>query len=72
MSDKMQELCDIEGVADEIEYLEEFGHDTIAPGICTNPSCDYTISVEQDCGNGWCGLCKTFTVKSGIMILGII
>jgi len=69
--EKLDLLCDIEGM-DEMEMLEMATFDSIAPGICMNPECDYTTNVEPDCDSGWCEFCGTNTVKSCLMLKGII
>ena len=67
----LNELAAIEGM-EVMEMLEEATFDSVAPGICTNNGCDYTISVEPDCSDGWCEICQTNTVKSCLMLAGII
>jgi hypothetical protein len=37
-----------------------------------NPDCDYTTEVEPDQREGWCEECGTGTVRSGIVLAGII
>jgi hypothetical protein len=69
---KLQTLCEIEGFADELELGEAFVADSVCPGICMNPGCDYTTEVEPDQTRGWCEICGTNTVKSGFILMGII
>ena len=73
MSDqeKLDLLCDIENM-DEMEMLERAISDGIAWGICTNPQCDYTTRVEPDSDIGWCEVCGTNTVKSCLILKGIM
>lgn len=52
--------------------LEEATYDSVAAGICTNPDCDYDTNVEPDQDHGYCENCKTQTVKSCLMLAGII
>jgi hypothetical protein len=42
------------------------------PGICMNPGCLYTAEVEPDQRQGWCEVCGTTTVRSGIVLAGLI
>lgn len=69
---KLQQLADIEGFGDEYEMMEETGHDSIVPCICTNRDCDFTAELEMDCQDGYCEECKTHTVKSFAVLMGII
>ena len=69
--DKLNLLADIEGM-DVMEMLEEATYDSVAKGICMNEDCDYTTIVEPDCDTGWCESCETNSVKSCLMIAGII
>lgn len=54
------------------ELLEEYGLDDAVPGICMNPGCEYTTEVEPDQRSGWCGACGTTSVRSGLVLAGII
>jgi hypothetical protein len=69
---KLDQLTEIVGYDDPLEMFEEFVCDSVCPGICMNPDCDYTNEVEPDCTNGWCEVCNTQTVKSGMVLGGII
>ena len=46
--------------------------DSVSPGICMNPDCDYTTEVEPDCTSGYCEICGTQSVKSLHILLGVI
>lgn len=52
--------------------VEEYALDDIVPGICMNPDCDYTTEVEPDQREGWCEECGTRSVRSGIVLAGLI
>jgi hypothetical protein len=52
--DKLQALADSEGYDDADELLEANSSDSVVPGICTNPNCDYTTEVEPDQDRGHC------------------
>jgi hypothetical protein len=54
------------------ELIEEYALDEVVPGICMNPGCEYTTTVEPDQRQGWCGVCGTTTVRSGIVLAGLI
>lgn len=54
------------------EFIEEYALDDVVPGICLNPGCDYTTEVEPDQRQGWCEVCGTTSVRSGIVLAGII
>ena len=60
------------GYDDPMQMLEDATYDSVAAGICMNPGCDYTTEVEPDQGHGWCEACETQTVKSCLLLAGII
>jgi len=68
---KVRELAEQVGM-DVEEMLEEATFDSVAWGICTNPDCDYTTQVEPDCQEGYCEECQTQTVKSCLILMGLI
>ena len=70
--DKLEKLAKIEGFEDSTEMMNEFMFDSVAPGICTNPDCDYTATVEPDQDGAYCEECKTNTVKSCFVLAGVI
>jgi hypothetical protein len=72
MSSKFSLLIEIEGYDDSLAFLEEVSTDSVCPGICMNPDCDYTTEVEPDCRNGYCEECNTQTVKSALVLVGFI
>ncbi len=71
-NDLLQQLAEIEGFEDDLELLEAYGIDSVCPGICTTPGCGYTTEVEPDCQEGWCEECQKGTVKSAMILAGII
>lgn len=72
MAEKAQTLAEIEGFQSIEELLEAYVTDSVCPGICMNEGCDYTIEVEPDCSEGWCEECDTNTVKSAMILMGVI
>lgn len=69
---KLQELAEAEGFDDPQDLLEEAITDSVCPGICMNPECSYTCEVEPDQDHGWCEACETNTVKSAMILAGVI
>ena len=69
---KLEQLIELEDYESQEQFLEENAMDSVVPGICTNKNCDYTTSVEPDQDAGWCENCNTNTVKSGLMLAGIM
>ena len=67
---KIQALLDSEGM-DESEFLDEYGLDSVIPGICMAKGCDYTTGVEPDQDRGWCEECEKPTVQGGLILIGI-
>jgi hypothetical protein len=52
--------------------LEEYGLDEVVPGICMNPDCEYTTGVEPGEREGWCGACGATSVRSCLVLAGLI
>jgi hypothetical protein len=69
---KLQKLAEIEGYEDYMDMLLETGMDSVVPAICTNPNCDYTVGMEPDQDRGFCEICRTNSVKSCMILAGII
>lgn len=70
--EKFRDLMEIEGYDDEDAFLEDVALDSIQPGICIRPDCDYTTSVEPDSYAGWCPECEKNTVRSPLALLVMI
>jgi hypothetical protein len=68
---KVHELLDQEGMTRE-EFLEEYGLESIVPGICMNVECHNVYHYEPDQTRGWCETCKDNSVKSGLIIMGVM
>jgi len=69
---KLAILLEIEGCETEDEFCREFFNDSMCPGICMNPGCEYTTFYEHDQRAGFCEICRTNTVESGFSLMGII
>jgi len=71
--DKLTTLLEIEGMElDEIAGESLFGTRIGVPAICCNEGCDYTEDKEPDSTRGWCDVCKTNSMKSALILAGII
>ena len=68
---KLALLYQIDGRTEE-EYFKNAVFNSVCLGICNNAGCDYTTDIETDQTRGWCEVCKTPTVKSGLIMAGII
>lgn len=69
---KLQKLAEIEGFNDPQDLLEAYIIDSVCPGICSNPDCDYSCEVEPDQDSGWCENCNEGTVTSAMRLAGVI
>lgn len=69
---KLDELLEQYGFDDIADFAEEYMMDSIVPGICMNEDCENTEEYEPDCRNGHCTLCDTATVKSGLILGGLM
>lgn len=68
---KLETLAEVVGLTIN-EMFEKAIFDGTCPGICTNLGCNYTTNVEPDCSKGYCEACKTQTVKSCLVLAGLI
>lgn len=69
---KLIRLARTEGFSDVMDFLEDTGLDSIVPAICMNPDCDATADLEPDQTAGYCECCGQQTMRSGLVIAGII
>ena len=69
---KLQKLMEIEGFANLEEMLRSATFDSTSPAICMNEWCDYTCQMEPDQTRGWCEACSTNSVKSALILAGLI
>lgn len=69
---KLRFLAEIEGYPTVGELLEHAAADSVSPGICANPGCDYATEVEPDQDAGYCEVCGTQTVKPALILAGVI
>ncbi len=68
---KLDQLLEACGVSEE-DYCADAMCDSVIMGICMNPCCSYTREVETDASSSHCEVCNTATVRSGLVILGLI
>jgi hypothetical protein len=69
---KLDRLAAIEGFDQADDLLEAVAHDSVSPGICVQPDCDYSCEVEPDQDRGWCEACRTQTVRSALILAELI
>lgn len=69
---KLTELASIEGYSDPMDLLQDVVTDSVCPAICTNADCDYTIEMEPDQDHGWCEVCASNSMKSALILAGVI
>ena len=69
---KLNELCEAEGFDNVDALLEQCVFDSVSPGICVKPDCDYTTEVEPDQRRGYCEACGGKTVQSALILAGLI
>lgn len=68
----LQQLAEDFGFASVMDLLEASSYDSLVPGICIVEDCGFTTEYEPDSVNGWCGNCEKGTVKSALILAGII
>jgi hypothetical protein len=69
---KLARLSEIEGYPDVEALLRATVTDSVSPGICCRPGCDYTTEVEPDQERGWCEACGAPGVKSAMILAELI
>ena len=69
---KLDKLMEIEGFASMEDMLQAATFDSVSPAICMNDWCDYTCQMEPDQTRGWCDECNTNSVKSALILAGLI
>jgi hypothetical protein len=67
---KLKKLVELEGYDDEVDLIADAVGDRVSPAICINARCDYTAEMEPD--RGWCEECQANTMKSALILAGII
>lgn len=70
MTHGLKQLAEDYGYAGVDEMLEGAICDGICPAICT--VCGYTTDVEPDQDRGYCEECESNTVKSALILAGVI
>ena len=69
---KLVTLAESEGYAEVADFLEDNALDSIVPAICMAPDCDHTSGLEPDPRAGFCEACGRASMKSGLVIAGMI
>lgn len=69
---KLVTLAASEGYAEVADFLEDHALECIVPTICMAPECDYTADLEPDQRAGCCEACGRASMKSGLVIAGMI
>jgi hypothetical protein len=69
---KLAKLLEIEGYENIAEMAEAILSDSVSPAICMNEGCDYTAEMEPDQDRGWCDECGTNSMKSALVLAGLI
>jgi hypothetical protein len=69
---KLQKLLEIEGYTNVTALLAACVADSVNPAICCNPDCNYTAQMEPDQDRGFCEECRTNTMKSALVLAGVI
>ena len=68
---KLDDLVTICGLT-VAAFIEEYVLEDVVPGVCMNPDCDFTADYEPDQREGWCEECATRSVRSGIVLAGLV
>lgn len=72
-SEKLKRLLELEFPNTELsEVIGSCAFDSVVEGICMNPGCDATYQCEPDARSNWCEICDSQSVKSVLVLAGII
>ena len=69
---KLVTLAASEGYAEVVNFLEDHALDSFVPAICVAPDCDHSADLEPDQRAGFCEVCGRASMKSGLVIAGMI
>ena len=72
MANKLDQLAEDFGYYSSYAMLKEMVFESVVPGICMREDCDYSTDVEPDCRDGWCECCEDNTIKSCMVLGGVI
>jgi len=65
------DLLEAEGWGEDLAgFLDETGLDSVVPGICWG--CGHVACVEPDQQKGWCEECKRGSIRSALILAGVI
>ena len=69
---KLVTLAETEGYAEVADFLEDHALGSIVPAICMALDCDHTADLEPDHRAGLCEAFGRASMKSGLVISGMI
>lgn len=69
--EKLELLAEQWGMT-ENEFVRAYALESVVPGICMADDCDYSTDVEPDQMEGWCAECDAQSVKSGLVLAGMV
>ena len=69
---KLNQLLKLMGYKKLTDIPESVIMDSVVDGICTNANCDFVADVEPDQSRGFCEDCQENTVKSLLILAGLI
>jgi hypothetical protein len=69
---KLVQLIQLSGYESSDQLFAAVITDSVSPGLCTTPGCDYTTEVEPDQDRGWCECCGKQTVASALVLASLI
>ena len=69
---KLDKLVASEGYGSLNDLVLACVFDSVCPAICMNDGCDYTEEMEPDQDRGVCPECHTGSMKSAMVLAGLI
>jgi hypothetical protein len=68
----LKKLVELGGYDDDVDLIADAVSDSVCSAVCMNAGCDYTTEMEPDQDRGWCEVCNTNSMKSSLVLAGII
>ena len=69
---KLDTLIESEGYSSLTELLEAVIADSVCPAICMNDGCSFICEMEGDQDRGYCEECHTNSMKSALVLAGMV
>ena len=70
--EKLLTLAKAEGFENVDDMVTSVAMNGVVPAICMTPDCDHVEGMEPDQARGWCPECEDNTMKSCLVLKGLL